>query len=310
MKKKIFIAGGGGCVGHYLYDHLASNPDYELYLLLRSPEKVLYPLDRPNINVIKDEFSNIKEHRPLLEQMDYAINLIADWGNTYGNYEDSSMFFDILENSKCEKIIYFSTASILGPDNLVNDYMERIGTNYIKGKYLMYKRIKSSPVQNKTTILFPTWVLGGDRSHPMSHAYNAIRNSKKWLRLIRLFSIDIKFHFIHGNDMAMITSHLLRSSSKSGEFVLGNPAVSADAFIDEICSFFNISKLPKLRVNPDKLLWLPGLFGKKLSEWDLHCIRNRDLVFKSVNCGHFGLRSSHSTLKEILSEIFSQNETS
>jgi len=297
-------------VGHYLFDHLAYGQDYELYLLLRSPEKVFFPLDLPNIHVIKDEFSNIEKYRPVLEQMDYAVNLIADWGNTYGNYEDASKFFDILEQSKCEKIMYFSTASIIGRDNKVNDEMGRIGTNYIKGKYLMYKRIKNTPVGKKTTILFPTWVLGGDRSHPMSHAYNAIRNTKKWLRLISLFSVDITFHFIHGNDIAAITSHLLKNGSESGEFILGNPAVSADTFIDETCSFFNKPKFPKIKVYPDKIAWLAGSLGKKLSEWDLHCIRNRNLVFNAVNCGSFGLRSSHTTIKEILSEIFGQNETS
>lgn len=309
MTKKIFIAGGGGCVGHYLFDHLASDPGYELILLLRSPEKVRYDLRLPNVTVIKDIFSNIEKYRDILEQSDYAVNLIADWGNISGNYEDPIKFFDILENSRCEKIIYFSTASILGHDSKVNEIMGNIGTSYIKGKYLMYKRIKSSPVDRKTITLFPTWILGGDKKHPMSHAYTAIRETKKWLWLLRFFSVDIKFHFIHANDIAAMTSHLLRSGKTGEEFVLGNPAVSADRFIDETCDFFGMKKYPRLRIDPEKLIRLARVFGKGLSEWDLHCIRNRNLVFNTVNCRTFGIGSAHSTITEILSEIFKTDET-
>ena len=302
MTEKIFIAGGGGCVGHYLYDLLAKDSNYQLYFLLRSPEKVLFDTTLPNITVIRDDFANIEKHKDLLGEMDYAINLVADWGTTLGNYESPQKFFDILEKSKCKKILYFSTASILGYDTMVNDIMGDIGTPYIKGKYLMYKKIKESAVDQKTLILFPTWILGGDSKHPLSHGYNAINQVKHWFWLIRFFSIDLKFHYIHAKDIARITGHLLKSNKTNGEFVLGNPAINADTFIDEACRFFGLRRYFKLRLNPDLIVRIARLTGKELSPWDMHCIENRNLEFKTVNCGTFGMDSEFIKVQSLLEE--------
>ncbi|MEK7376191.1 MAG: hypothetical protein AABZ57_03350, partial [Candidatus Margulisiibacteriota bacterium] len=194
------------------------------------------------------------------------------------------------------------TASILGRDGRVNDVMGNIGTPYIKGKYLMYKKIKESAVDQKTIVFFPTWVLGGDRTHPLSHGYNAINQAKKWLWLARFFSIDLKFHYIHAKDIAQITCHLLKSGQTSGEFVMGNPAITADHFIDEARRFFGLRRSLKLRLNPDLIVKIANFTGKKLSTWDMHCIENRNLEFKTVNCGTFGLDSQFAKIESILQE--------
>ena len=41
---KIFITGITGCVGHYIFDLLVKNPDYELYLLVRDPARMMRDL--------------------------------------------------------------------------------------------------------------------------------------------------------------------------------------------------------------------------------------------------------------------------
>ncbi len=306
MPQKILITGAGGCVGHYLMDHLLKDANYEIYLLLRSPEKVNYNIKDKNIHIIKDDFSNIQNHTEIINKMDVAIHMLADWGGTNGNYEYSKILFEALNNSNCKKILYFSTASIIGCDSKVNDIMGDIGTPYIRGKYKMYKEIQSSPIKEKIITIFPTWILGGDSQHPMSHAYNAIRDTKKWLWLMRYFSIDLKFHFIHAQDIAKMTYHLLKSDIKKGDYIFGNPAITADNFISDICSFFKIKKRTIINLNPEIVIKIAKLIRKDLSAWDRYCIENRSLEFNTVNCKSFSLSSNFDNVRAILCEVFGE----
>ena len=303
VKKKLFATGMGGCVGHYLFDELAKRDDLDLTFLIRSPEKVKYDLS--GINVIKDDLKNIKNHSGIIRESDYVIHLLADWGGEEGNYHHTMDLFNSIDLLKTEKIIYFSTASILGKDNLPVKEAFECGTPYIRGKYRMHRDLISMPHYMKTVVLYPTWVLGGDNRHPYSHAYSAIKQISAWIRLIKLFDIDITFHFIHSRDIALCTAQILNGSILNGEYVLGNSPITFNGFIKAICEHLGIKDSRfKIKVPVGLIRTAPSLLGKNLSGWDNYCIDNRNMTYRVSNPFAFGAKPEFDTVEKVLKEIF------
>lgn len=303
--KNILIAGGAGCVGHYLYDILSKNPEYELFLFVRDPKKIMFEYKtRKNVHVIEDDIKNASKYRETTSKTDYLINLTADWGLVTGNLNYNIELLNSLNPDRVQKVIYFSTASILSSDGKVNKETLDYGTPYIKGKYLMHQKLQGMPLYDKTITVFPTWVLGGDSKHPYSHASTAIKDSTKWLWLLRFFGVDIKFHFIHAKDIAAIVDHLLKSPVKNGEYILGNTAISADEIIDKACEYFKIKRYFKVPVTENFIRKSAKLLRKELTPWDDYCLKNREQVYSCVNTGTFGIRSDLDTTEKIFTELF------
>jgi nucleoside-diphosphate-sugar epimerase len=234
--------------------------------------------------------------------MDSVIHLAADWGGHEGNLDYSLALFNLLDPAQCKKVIYFSTASILDPENRPMPEAEKLGTHYIRGKYLFYRKLPELRIFPSVITLFPTWVLGGDRQHPYSHASAGILELRKWLWLIRFLTVDASFHFIHARDIANIVRYLLENETREKEFVLGNPAVTASRFLKEVCSFF---KQPVYFQVPVPLLLvriLAFLSGNRLHSWDLFCFKKRYFVHRAVSAEYFGLSSELRSAAQILGQ--------
>jgi nucleoside-diphosphate-sugar epimerase len=299
--KKLFITGIGGCVGHYLFDLFCYDPNYELYLLVRSPEKLKFNPDQfPAVKIIKDDLKNIEKYADLVKQMDYVIHLAADWGGNEGNYDYSLSLLNLLDPAKCKKVIYFSTASILGPDNKPLEEAEKFGTHYIRSKYRMHRYLPRLRIYPNVITLFPTWVLGGDAGHPYSHAMQGVIGLKKWLWLIRFLTADVSFHFIHAKDIALITKYLLETETEEKEFVLGNSPITAGEFIRQTCAYFSLKVYFQLAVPTRLVQFLALLAGRKLHPWDLYSLNRRHFVHKTVNAENFRILSKLKTVSEIL----------
>ena len=294
----------GGCVGHYLFDELSKRDDLEMTFLIRSPEKVKYSLD--NINVVKDDFKNIKTYRDIVKGSDYVIHLLADWGTEAGNYGQTQELLGCLDPAKLEKMIYFSTASILGSNNKADKKVLSCGTPYIKGKYKMHRELLTSTLKDRIITLYPTWVLGGDAKHPYSHASTAIEGSIRWLWLLRFFSVNIKFHFIHAKDIAAVTAHLLNSSVTKGDHVLGNTAITADEIIDKACAYFKVKEYFKIPITEGFVRKAAKILRKELTPWDDHCLKTRQQLYSCANPATFGLNSDLDTIEKIFGELFGQ----
>jgi len=302
VKKKLFATGMGGCVGHYLFDELKKHDDIEFTFLIRSPEKVKYELT--GINVIKDEFKNISKHKDLIKDMDYIIHVLPDWGGEEGNYQETLELFNCIDHEKITKIIYFSTASILGAGNRTNPEVLACGTPYIRGKYKMHEALLKLPHFNKTIVLFPTWVLGGDEKHPYSHAYMAIRGMKKWIRPLSFLTSDLRFHFIHSKDIARLTAHLLFSGEKACEYVMGTKAVTIGGFISEIALRFGIRRPFRFNIGKGFASGLARLFDRKLTLWDKYCLNTFHQEFDTADPSYFGLETSYPDIKSIVKDVF------
>jgi nucleoside-diphosphate-sugar epimerase len=302
--RKIFITGGSGCVGHYLLDLLVPNQNYELYLLVRNPEKLLIdPAKHRNITIIRDDLVNIKKHASLLRQMDAVIHLAADWAGNEGNFEYSLPLFEALDPEQCQKVLYFSTASILGPEGRAVHQAETAGTHYIRGKYYMHMMLPRLPIYRNVVTLFPTWVIGGDRTHPYSHAASGLKDIKKWLWLIRRFTVDASFHFIHAADIAAIAAHLLEHRAAENEYILGNQALTATALIKQVCDNYGVAVGRQFTISLPLVKTLAALTGHKLHSWDKYCFERRHFTYETVNAESFGLKSTLQTIPQVLKAI-------
>ncbi len=298
MKTKVFITGITGCVGHYLFDILSTNPDYQLYLLAPNPQKM--KRDLAGFEVVQDSMKNISKYAGLLAQMDYVIHLAAGWGQSEPNDEHTIALFSALNPDKCKKVIYFSTASILGPDNKLVPGLDKIGTSYIKGKYSCHQKLAQLKIYDKIITLYPTWVLGGSENHPYSHATKGIKSAIKWLWLIRFFTFDLSFHFIHAADIALIVDYLLKNESAEKNYVLGNKLITAGQLISQICQYFRKRIYFKIKI-PSSLVKL--LAGRRLSDWDRYCLDKKDFRYRVVNPEAFGLKSNYDTLSKVLTDL-------
>ena len=301
MKKKIFITGIAGCVGHYLYDLLIDNPDYELYLLIRHPEKMRRDFSKAHL--IQDDMRNINKYSRLLSQMDFVVHMVVGWGLGETNYDYTINLFNLLNPSRCRKVIYFSTASILDEKNKPLEEAGKIGTSYIKSKYLCYHELPKLAVSDRITTLFPTWVLGGSSRHPFSHATSGLKQAFKWLWLIRFLSIDVGFHFIHAQDIAFIVDYLLKNETKENNYVLGNELIMAEDFLARVCEYFHQKIYFRINIKPSLVKSAARLFKIKLSDWDKFCLDKGIFKHQVVCAKDFGIKSSHSTIEDILKEL-------
>jgi nucleoside-diphosphate-sugar epimerase len=301
--KNIFVTGISGCVGHYLFDELSPEADYHLYLLVRDPVKLRFNYrNNDRVTVIKGDLENISRHAEVIKEMDFVIHAAADWGAHENNLDHSITFFNLIDPVRCRKVIYLSTASILGPDNQPVPEAKTLGTHYIRGKYLFHKKLPQLPIYPKVITLFPTWVLGGDSTHPYSHATSGILGIRPWLKLMRFFKVNASFHYIHARDIAAIIEHLIKNEIKGNEFVLGNPAMTAGKLIKDACNYFGLRVYFQVPLSLPLAIFAARVTGHALHAWDLYCFKRRDFVYRAVNAASFGLKSGLVSLPQIFAD--------
>ncbi|MDD5593812.1 MAG: NAD(P)H-binding protein, partial [Candidatus Margulisbacteria bacterium] len=100
--RKIFITGASGCVGHYLADELSADPDYQLYLMVRTPAKLRADLRaKKNVTIVQEDISSVSNQTALIKEMDYVIHTLANWGAHENNLEHSLDFFKLIDPARC-----------------------------------------------------------------------------------------------------------------------------------------------------------------------------------------------------------------
>ncbi|MEY2856769.1 MAG: hypothetical protein RLZZ74_1081 [Cyanobacteriota bacterium] len=315
--KRIFITGASGCIGHYLTEALIQNTDHELYLLVRNPDKLKFDYQaRPGIHLLLGDMSHIEEYRDLLlNQINIAILAATAWGGKEETYEINVVktlsLINLLNPSICERIIYFSTASILDRNNKPLLPASQLGHDYILTKYQCFAQLPEQAIADKIIAVFPTLVFGGEENKPYSHLSAGITDVTKWIGLIRWFSLDGSFHFIHAQDIARVISYLVENPDYSpspaaakGEIdclVLGNPAISVDQAIAEITNYFHQQVYFRIPL----YIWLTNIFIKlfriQMDSWSRFSLDYRHFTYANpVTSGSFGLPNHCSTIAELM----------
>ncbi len=275
-ERQVFVTGASGCVGHYLVERLLEDPRNRIHALLRNPDRLRADLrDRVTVHVgALEEISNLK---PLLAEMDAAILVATAWGGVTAkdvNVAAPLAIADALDPGRLERLIYFSTASLLATDGSLLEAARTHGTGYIHQKLDALVALSRHPLGDRIVPVFPTVVLGGDARHPYSHAMGGLPQLVRYLGLLRCLSLDGTLHVVHPFDIARAVVHLLDHDPPMRPVVLGNPALSVKEAIAQVAEAFGWRRLPQLDLTPFALQ-LPKIFTRSFTSWDRYCLEQR-----------------------------------
>lgn len=307
--KRIFVTGASGCVGHYLVETLIHETNHDLFLLVRNPNKLKIDCNvRPGITILQGNMQEIEHFSDLLKTMDCAILAATAWGGPQEVYDINVVktirLMNLLDPQVCQQVLYFSTASILDRTNQPLQEAGEIGTDYVRSKYVCFRQLSKLAIAPHVTTLFPTLLLGGDAQKPWSHISDGIGKESKWISLLRFFSIDAAFHYIHAKDVAQVVRHLIDNppaEDESRQVVLGNPAITADQAIEEACAYLNKRIYFRIPLTQRLIDFIFGVFRIKVEAWDRFAMKYRYFVHQNpVNPTTYGLPTYCSSFADVL----------
>ncbi len=307
-KPKLFITGITGAVGSYFADYLI-NSDYEVYALYNSPKKIKKEWEEAsNFHLVKGLLENIEDVKDIIADCDYIIHLAADWWQepvVSPNTVNTLTMLSLVNPKKIKRIIYFSTASIIGRGNVLIPEAKEYGTNYIVSKYQVYEAIQKHPLKEKIVTVFPTMVIAGDKEHKYSHIGEGLVEAKKYLKWVRFFSINGSFHFIHADDIAKVCLFLLKKDNCKSDYVLGNPSQTIDQAVNEVAKYYGYKTWFKIPVPINFILRVIEIFKLKvgIEPYAKFSLRYKHFVYDSVNAKTFGLSSNYDTWTKVMESI-------
>ena len=310
-RTRIFLTGASGCVGQYIAEALIEQTDCELFLFLRDPSKLtIDTTGRDGVHVIQGDLNEIGKQADLLKTIHCAILTAAAWGGTTVthdvNVSRTLQLVNLLDRDICDRVIYFSTASLLDRDENVLREAAHFGTDYIRTKYDALKQLRRSPIADRLTVLFPTLVWGGDdqQHQRRSHLNIGLPEILKWSWLLRLIKLDGSFHNIHAQDIAQVVTHLVTRSPGEYEpksWVLGGKAYSVNEAIAELCRYCGESIGWRVELKSWLLEAVIKLFKIQLASWDRFCLDYRHFVYKNaIDPSSLGMVPYCVTLSDIL----------
>ncbi len=304
----IFVTGLTGAVGSYLADHLV-HTNLEIYALVSKPEKLApHVKTAKNIHLVLGTLETISDHKDIIYKCESILHIATNWvdRNDDDNSVNRKQTLEMLSyvNPKIvEKIIIFSTASVLGRGNQLLPEANKYGTGYIKSKYDLYVTLKDHPLHDKIITVFPTMVLSGDNTHQYSHIGEGLKTAKSFIKWARFISLEGSFHFIHADDIAKITLYLLSHDTDKSDYVLGNPATTLDSLVNETAKYFGYRVYFKIPIFIGFILFLAKLLGKKIEPYSQFCMEYKHFVYDVVDAKSFGLKSNYDTWTKVLASI-------
>jgi nucleoside-diphosphate-sugar epimerase len=306
--KRIFVTGASGSVGHYVVDTLVRETDHELYLLVRDPNRLqVETRSRPGVTLVRGDMRDIAQLAPLLRTMDAAVLTAASWGgpDVYRvNVEMTLKLLDLLDPAVCEQVLYFSTASILTRDHQPLPEAGTLGSDYVRTKYQCLVRLPESRMASRITALFPTVVLGEGARESNVRLSTLLPQLVRRAGLLRFFSADASFHFIHARDIAQIVRHLLDHPQPGVGpriMVLGQERVTFDQVVEDLCAYLGKRIYWRLSLTGPLLNAAVALLGVHMDPWDRFCLGYRHFTYQDpVSPARYGLPSYCATLTDVL----------
>ncbi len=314
-QKRILVTGASGCIGQYISEALIEETDYELFLLVRNPDKLKIDYQiRSGINILPVDMRDIELIGDLLKTINQAVLTAAAWGGEEEtreiNVTKTIQLINSLNPEVCEQVIYFSTASLLDRHQQLLPEAGEIGTEYIRTKYECFKWLPELAIGDRITTLFPTLVFGGDRNKPYSHISAGLPEIVKWIDVIRYLKADGSFHFIHARDIAQVVRYLIDNIPSSDDvnshlstrkFVLGNQRLTADMAVEEAAAYFGKKINFRIPLSLELANFLIALFRIQMAPWDRFCMQYRHFSYENpVNPATFGLSNYCPTFSDIL----------
>ena len=313
--KSLLITGSNGCVGQYLIDWFLKNTRFKLYLMVRDKNKLPMTIQvNKRIKLLVCDIREANKFKKEISQVNFLVHTATAWGDPQRAYEVNIKAFEeligMLNKKKLEKIIYFSTASILDEKTELMRESLTYGTEYIQTKYKCFKRLKESSLAEKTFAIFPTLVFGGTLNkksrYPVSYLTGGLKEINKWLWLARFLKLDSKFHFIHANDIAQICGFLINNHQKVEykgfrKFVLGQKFISIDDAINILLKKNKMNRYFSIPLTKKIIKILLRVLPIQTTPWDTFSIKKYDFNhYPITNPETFNLKSHAKSLKDIL----------
>lgn len=305
-KKRIFVTGASGCVGHYLSEQLINETEHELFLLVRNPDKLKVDTNkRPNVTVLEGDMLEIEKFADLLKTIDVAVLTATAWGgdNTFKiNVDKTLELMNLLDAEKCQQVIYFSTASVLSRENQPLPEAGEFGIDYIRSKYQCLEQKSQLAIASKITTVFPTLVLGGDETKPVSHITSGIPEVSKYVDIIKFLKADGSFHFIHSRDIATVVRHLIDNPPEDNRYlVLGQNKITANQAIEQLSAYFGKKIYFRVPLSVGLANVIISVFRIQMDAWSRFCMDYRHFVYKdAVNPATYGLPNYCATMSDVL----------
>ena len=283
--------------------------------MVRDKSKLpLSVLKNTRVKLLVSDIRESYKYRKEISKVNYLIHTATAWGDPRRAYEVNIKAFEelleMLDFKKLEKIIYFSTASILDTHTELMKESLIYGTEYIKTKYECYERLRESSFADKTFAVFPTLVFGGTlgkkSKYPMSYLTSGLKEISRWLWLARFLKLDSKFHFIHANDIAQICGFLIKNHKKEQyrgfrKFVLGQKFISIDDAINILLKRNKMKRYFSIPLTKKILKILLRILPIETTPWDSFSIKKYDFNHVPItNPETFKLKSHAKSLDAIL----------
>ena len=266
------------------------------------------------IKLLICDIRECKKFSKEISQINFLIHTATAWGNPKRAYEVNIKAFEellgMLEKNKLQKIIYFSTASILNKKTKLMRESLTYGTEYIQTKYKCFERLKKSTFAEKTFAVFPTLVFGGTLNkrskYPVSYLTSGLKEINKWLWLARFLKLNSKFHFIHANDIAKICGFLIKNHKKDNykgfkKFVLGQNYISIDDAINILLKRNRMNRYFSIPLTKKIMKILLRVLPIQTTPWDSFSIKKYDFNHVPItNPETFNLKSHAKSLQDVL----------
>jgi len=318
---RILITGASGCVGQYTAAWLLEHSNAELLLWLRDPSKLTaIPHDHPRITLLVGDLRDSERFATELSTVNRVIHTATAWGDPERAHQVNVVavktMLNLLDPSKLEQVVYFSTASIL--DRHLQPLPEALayGTEYIQTKAQCLRDLEQHPLAEKIVAVFPTLVFGGrvDGTSPFPTSYltEGLAEASKWLWLARWLRADASFHFIHAADIATICGSLATNphqrNSEPGQgpvrrIVMGQAAIGVNEAVATLCRWRGVGRTPGIPLWPWLIEGLIKVLPIEVNAWDRFSIRQRHFIHNPVTQPEaFGLKSHGPNLETVLQD--------
>ena len=294
------MTGASGCVGQYISRWLLDHSDAELLLWLRDPAKLTaVPADHPRIRLLVGDLRDTDRFAQELASVNRVIHTATAWGDPERagqvNVVAVKRMLALLDPSKLEQVIYFSTASVL--DRHLRPLPEALayGTEYIQTKARCLRDLEQHPLASKIVAVFPTLVFGGrvDGTSPFPTSYltEGLAEVSRWLWLARWLRVDASFHFIHAEDIARICGLLAtrphEPNREPGQgalrrVVMGQPAILVNDTVKTLCRWRGVALTPGIPLWPWLIETLIRFLPIEVNAWDRFSIRQRHFIHDPV----------------------------
>lgn len=286
MVTHILITDPISCTAHYLIPTLLENEDYQLHLLVDRDMVFKVPhKNHPQVSLIEEAAVQSSDMDALIPELKYIIHL-----SPYLTEEDKQLFHQAAQH-QLEKIIYFSTASLLNEHNELDPVIKKDGNALLQKMYQAYSDLKNQDFADKVYTIFPTLLLGGDQDRPDSPATRGLKTAIRHMTLLKYLTVDASFHYIHAHDLSIMAKHIMENDVKNHDFVAGNPLISAEETLHIMCRTYHQKRGFKMDITQGIQKYLPVLLPGKLSRWDVHCLKKRHFWHQVTSPASFGLET-------------------